>query len=102
MMKTACAFVTVCCMAATAGAGLQFLSDGVEVTNGQTILVDPGVVNFSIEGASVGTGFAAILYGDAVFKGPQCPIEFWPEPCNWPITEIDWNGGKAQMMLIIN
>jgi hypothetical protein len=100
-MRSVFAFVTVCCLSAAAPAALQFLSDGVAVTNGQTIPVDPGVVNFSIEGAAEGTGFAAILSGDAVFKGPVCPIEIWPQPCLWPITEIDWNGGKAQMMVII-
>jgi hypothetical protein len=79
---------------------LQYYSDGVEITDGQTIRVDPGIVTFSIEGAPECTDFFAVLSGNAVFKGPVCPIEFWPEPCDWPIIEIDWNGGKAQMMLI--
>jgi hypothetical protein len=100
-MKSILAFVTICCLAATATAGFQFLSDGVAVTNGQTIVVDPGIVNFSIvEDPGSCVNLVAILSGDAVFKGPVCPIEIWPQPCDWPITEIDWNGGKAWMMAI--
>lgn len=103
-MKTIGMFAATCLLsfAAMAPAGLQFFSDGVVVTNGQTILVEPGIVNFSIvEDPGFCVGLAAILSGDAVFKGPVCPIEFWPEPCDWPITEIDWNGGKAWMMAIL-
>jgi hypothetical protein len=100
MMKSILVFVTVCCLSAAAPAGLQFLSDGIAVTNNQMILVDPGIVNFSIVGSTACGNNLAILSGDAVFKGPVCPIEFWPEPCIWPVTEIDWNGDKAWMMAI--
>lgn len=89
-MKRALAFVTICCLAATATAGLQFLSDGVAVTNGQTILVDPGLVHFSIiEDPGSCVGLAAILTGNAVFppQDPSCPP---PWICGWQFSQLPW------------
>jgi hypothetical protein len=99
-MKSVCAIVTVCCLAAAAPAGLQFMVDNQVVQNGDWVLSYPPSI-FSLvndkEGHGVFDGGAVAL--DKYSEFGKVTINPGMLPGRWSIIDISADFGRPAMYI---